>query len=67
MIGIRGLIKSKKFWSALGALVAVVSNELLGLGIDPELFVGLGAILVGGYAAQDVAKELGKGKEADAA
>ena len=54
-MGLAGMIKSKRAWSAIGTLVAVVLTELAGTNIDPELIVTLGAVLVGGYAIQDAA------------
>ena len=58
-MGFTKMVKSKRAWSAVGTLAAVVLSELAGIAIEPELIVTLGAVLVGGYAIQDAAAAYG--------
>lgn len=56
MDGLHKLVKSRRFWSAFATLAALIANELFRIEIDAPLIMGIGAVLVGGYAIEDAAK-----------
>ena len=61
MMGLRKLTHSKRFWTAVIGLVALVLNDLaISSDIQPDAIVTVIGVLIGGYSVQDTATALRK-------
>lgn len=66
MNGLKSLLQSRKFWTALAALAGVVLSEAVGwdegsAGDLADALVVLAAVLIGAIAVEDAAGKIGKG------